>query len=469
MPLLAQLGHPQLTMAAFMVPLTLLLLVRYLETLRMGYGIWLGVVFGALTTSASYYGLMMAVAVAVVVVGYLVWFRPRQLWSVLRGLVVAGAIGAVMVVPVALQYMELQEDPYFRRGFDPSVAAHFSDFLSPDDGSYLLKEIPPFEEYTFDRSGENRLFPGIVGLGFGVVGVVVLVRTVRGRVGVPGDSDDPDADDAPAAHDPAGPIDDRWRARVSLLVVAAGVVGFVFAFGDVMNVQGQNVWLPFKVARKVIPGFSGLRVTSRFFLVGECALALSAAFGVRALLHRLSVRAGAVVLAVLCAVVIAETTRQVPLVRVPASDVEQAVGRYLARQPDGVVVELPIRGTVDGVAWPYTESPRLYLSLLDDNERVNGYSGYTPPGFDALVPVYNSFPSPESLEALAAADVRYVVLRTKVIGDQFPVIMDLLRQDGVGRFTPETARARIAEIPPEQVEKVTKVPGAYVVELRPAR
>ena len=459
-PLLAQFGHPQLTLAAFLVPLCLLLLVRFLEGFRRLYAVGLGLALGTLLTSATYYGLMMATGIAVVALGFLIWFRPDRLKRCLVGLAVAAGIAAMITLPVALPYMKVQDDPYFRRGFDPAVAAHFSDFLSPDDSSYLLKEIPPFEGNTFDRTLENRLFPGIVAVGFGVAGIVVLVRAAR-RPGEARADDEIDEE--------LGPPDDRWRARVALLVVGAGAVSLVLSFGDEISVFGQTVWLPFKVVRKVVPGFSGLRVTSRFVLLAECALALAAAFGVRALLRRLASRVAGAVLVLLCAVVIAETARAVPLVRVPDSLAAEGVGRYLQGRPEGVVAELPIRGTADGAVWAYTESPRLYVSLIDGNDRLNGYSGYTPPGFDEQVPVLNAFPSEESLKILDRRGVRYVVLRTAVVGDQFPVFDDLLGQDGVGRFTPDTARARIAEIPPDRVKKVTRVPGAYVVELRSPR
>ena len=123
--------------------------------------------------------------------------------------------------------------------------------------------------------------------------------------------------------------------------------------------------------------------------------------------------------------------------------------------------------SADGAAWPYTEAPRLFVSLGDWNQRVNGYSGFTPPGYDGDVPVLNEFPGPAAMQRLDELGVRYVVLRTRVLGDQRPEHAPLLAQDGAARFTPATARQRIREIPPERVRRVAKIAGAYVVELRP--
>ena len=460
-PLMTHLAHYQLTLTAFLVPLSVLLLLRYLETWRLRYGIGLGLAFAALTTSATYFGLMMACALPVVFVGYVLWYRPKPVWPFLRGLVAGGAVALVITLPVAVQYLQLQDDAHFRRGFDPSVAAHLGDLLSPMDENIVLTELWPFEEFSFDRSGENRLFPGLVVTGFGIAGVVVLVRGLRrGRA-----TDDDDAAAVPPATGPP-PVDERWRRRMGLLVMGGGLVTLLLSFGDEVTIAGADVPLPFKVLRKVAPGFSGIRATSRFVVMLTCALAVCAAFAIAALLRhrRRLVAVGALV--VLCTLVFLETAVTIPLVRVPDGRVADGVADYLDDRPAGVVAELPIRGPADGAAWAYLESPRQLVSLGDTDERVNGYSGYAPEGFDAIVPLLNEFPSREALAVLDEHDVRYVVLRTRVLGEQLPAFADLLGQDGYGRFTPETARERIDEIPPARVRRVSRVPGAFVIELR---
>ena len=351
-PLMTHLAHYQLTLTAFLVPLSLLLLLRYLETWRLRYGIGLGLAFAALTTSATYFGLMMACALPVVFVGYVLWYRPKPVWPFLRGLVAGGAVAIVITLPVAVQYLQLQDDSYFRRGFDPSVAAHLGDLLSPMDENIVLTELWPFEEFSFDRSGENRLFPGFVVTGFGIAGVVVLVRGLRrGRAA---DEDTTAAE--PVATGPP-PVDTRWRRRMGLLVMGGGLVTLLLSFGDEVTIAGADVPLPFKVLREVAPGFSGIRATSRFVVMTTCALAVCAAFAMAALLHhrRRLVAVGALV--VLCTLVFVETAVTIPLVRVPDGRVADGVVDHLDDRPPGVVAELPIRGPADGAAWAYLESP----------------------------------------------------------------------------------------------------------------
>jgi hypothetical protein len=461
-PLLSQLGHYQLMLTSFLVPLTLLLLLRYLERFRLRYGIGIGLAFAGLTTSATYYGLMMTIGVFVIVFGYLLWFRPRPLWPCLRGLAAGGVVAALITAPVAIHYVKLQDDSYFRRTFNSVVAAHPGDFLSPSDDDFLLTDLPVFEDHAFDRTVENRLFPGVLALVFGATGVLVVVRGLRRR-----DDRPLDASRETAATGPEPP--GWWRSRMMLLIVAAGLVSVLLAFGDNVHVSGRQVPLPFGFFRDHVPGFSGLRATSRFVVLGQCALALCAAFGVRALLGRLGHRAARVTFALLCVFLIAETARSVPLVRVPNSAAVEAADALIARRPAGVVVELPIWGISADPLWAYLEAPRQYVSLVDANDRINGYSGYMPPGFYELAGAIAAFPAPVAMKALDRRHVRYVVLHTRVIGQQDPVSAKRLRRDGVGRYTPATAKKMIAQIPPKRVRRVTRVAGAYVVELRPPR
>jgi hypothetical protein len=445
-PLLSHLGHYQLMLSAFLVPLTLLLLVRHLRMQRIADGVGVGLTLGVLTTSSTYYALMTGLGVVVLVVGYFAWFRPSAWWPAVRGLLVGAVVALVFALPVAAKYSTLQADPHYRRTFEPANAAHLGDYLSVSWTHYVVDELPVFDDAS-DRGIENHLYPGAFTFAFALVGVATLARILRGR----------------------GPASQRWVARVTLLIGVAGIAGVVLAVGDEIRLLGETVPMPMKLFREYVPGFSGIRVTSRFVLLGQCALALLGAFGVKAMLERVSKRTGLVLVALLCALVLVESARSVPYVDVPDDPAAEGVGRYLRDRPDGVVVELPMRGIVDGPMWAYSEAPRLYVSLLDKKPRLNGYSGYTPPGFEEMVSAANAFPAPAALELLDDRGVRYVVLRTRVVGEHVATFRRELERDGVGRFTPATARARIAEIPEERVERIARVPGAFVVELRAPR
>ncbi len=436
-------AHFQLVVGGALVPLCILALVTMLERPSPVRGALLGVAFAAVALSASYYGALMAVVIIVVAGGNLIWSRGSDTRACIRGLVAAVGVTAVLVGPIALEYVSLQRHPEFRRGFEPASAAHVGDFLSTGPSAYVLRHVPAISPRSrpSSRGIENRLFPGFVALVFGAAGAVVLIRRRR-----------------------------RWRDPPWLdlvLLCAAGAVLLILSFGDWVTLHGHRVYLPFVVFRHLVPGFAGIRAVARLALGAELALALVAAVGVDAALARMRVSVrGAAGLAI-AGVVVAESAMGLTLVRVPTVRDDGGVAQALRALPRGPVLELPIESSARGSVWPFVEAPRQLLALHDHDPRVNGYSGFQPKGFDALAATLDAFPSPSALAAARALGVRYVVIRTALVGPVTPsVLTPVLAADGAGRYDATTAGAIVDRIPPGALQAPPRpLPGGYLLEL----
>ena len=435
--------HLQLVIGGALVPLVLLLLLRLLDTPTYRRGIELGLAFAALTLTASYYGAMMAIVVAIVCAGWMLTVPRRERRRSLASLAAAAGVVAVLVLPIGVQYVRLQQHSEFRRGFDPTAAAHLDDFLAAGPTSYVLGHVPQVapRSHTGRRTIENRLFPGMIALCFGVIGALVLTREAR-RKGL------------------------RGRTRTLMLVSVAGATCLVLSFGDWFRFHGHRVFLPFVVFRHLVPGFAGIRAVSRLALAAELALVLCAAVGVDVFLARLRGRTGVLVAVALAGVVCAEAALGLYFVRVPTSPDDGGVDVALRARAHGVVMELPISGIARGVLWPYVEAPRQLLAVRDGDPRVNGYSGFEPKGFDDEAAKLNAFPEPVALAEARRLDVRYVVLRTSLVGTLTPGgLTSTLDADGASRYSEATARSLIARLPPGAARAVVRLRGAYLVEL----
>jgi hypothetical protein len=444
-PRLSHYGHFQLAMG-FLVPLVVLLLVRFFETPGIGRGALLGFTTGVLTLSTSYYGLMVLVALAVLVPGLVVWLRDREdLERTAIGLVVAAIVGAVIVVPVALQYRDLQQDAHFRRDPEPSGSAHLADFLRVTPDHYLLADLPPFESRSRPESAtiENRLYPGLLALALGVVGLVVLVRNRRRLL----------------AQRPVA-------ARAMFLLVPTAVLLLVLAFGDELVVAGRTLWMPYSALRDV-PGFSGIRATARFVAFPLLVLALLAALGLGALLARVKRRELRIAIVAVCILAIgAESMMAIDVAETPSDAASRAVNIELARRDPGPVLELPVGSPADGWPWGYIETPRQYLSTIDDQPRVSGYSGFAPPDFDTTARILETFPSDDAFALVDELGVRYVVLRTGVPNGLEEFQEDVVGTDGVGLYSEDSAQAILDALPRERVERVDRFGDAWLIQLR---
>lgn len=442
---LGQYGHHQL-MIGCLFPLLVLALIRLFERPSVWRGVGVGATLALITLWASYYGIAAAFVTALIAGGYLLLARPRPGRQHLIALAGGAIVAGILIAPFAYQYLLLQQDANFRRAAESQFSAHPGDFLAVSPENVVLDDIEPFETATASptRSIENRLFPGIVTLAAAGLGVVGLIAAMRRK--------QPEA------------ADRRTQIVAVGLIVAAGIAFFALSFGESVTFAGRTIPMPYRILRHV-PGLAGIRVTARFFVVTQLALAVLAAIGITWATRRLAFRARTGVMLVLVAFVVVETATTITTVRVPSEARYGAVNAALARRPEGVVLELPIRSAGDGAAWAYIEAPRQSLAPLDGDERVNGYSGFEPPGFGERVTALNTFPSSEALAEADRLGVRYIVLRTELVGDLDASLRAALRLDELGRYTEAEARTVVAGIPPERVEDVTRVPGAYIVEL----
>lgn len=436
--------HFQLVVGGALVPLVLLLLLRCLDAPSIGRAVVLGTTFAALTLTASYYGPMMAIVIAIVSSGWLLAQRPNPMRPILVALGAAAVVAVVLIAPFGVEYLRLQQHPEFRRAFAPDSAAHLQDFLATGVRSRLLSHVPIIGSHSGPNGSgiENRQFPGIVGSAFGIVGAIVVVGEIRRR---------------------------GWRkgrGRELLFISIAGVVGLVLAFGDWTRIGGHRVFLPFILFRRLVPGFAGIRAVARLALVFELALALLAAVGIERALARLNRRFRIALVFALAFVVVAESMLPLQYVRVPTAAADGGISTALNARPSGIVVELPIESSARGLVWPFVESSRALAALRDHDPRLNGYSGFQPKNFDSLAVTANHFPDPDAIAILRQLDVRYVVLRTKLIGELNPAsVLPQIAQDGQGLYATTTADRLVKQIPRGAAVRIDHLVGGYLVEL----
>jgi hypothetical protein len=191
-----------------------------------------------------------------------------------------------------------------------------------------------------------------------------------------------------------------------------------------------------------------------------------AAVGIEFALQRLSRRVRLALVLSLIAIVIAESALPVVFVRVPTSAGDGGIDLALRARPPGIAVELPLASAARGVMWPYVESPRQLLALRDHDPRINGYSGFQPRGVDALAAALDQFPNPDALTVLRRLRVRYVVMRTALVGVLTPAgLLPQIARDGAGRYAPATAELLVRQIPRGVAARVDRLPGGILVEL----
>ncbi len=383
-----QITHLQVLVNGWM-PIALWGLHRYFARgSRRALGVFVAA-FVAQGLSNGYFLFFLAVPVAIVAVVELVRHRGRLPAHALHLTAAAIAIG-LLIAPVAAAYLRVKREQGLSRTRGDAVrfGALPADYLRVSHQPRLWSRVLP------SGPAERELFPGLTVIG---LAICVLVPGVR-----------------------------RDGARRELVPAAVGVplyagiaaIAFLLSMGpepgfsaDARLSTGPYDWLA-----AGLPGLEGLRVPARFASVVYLALSALAAYGAARLLDRVAPRGvRAVLVLVLGAATIAEGyIGPLPLERVPSAQmaVDRAAYEWLATQPPGPMLELPLGEPDPAVRYQYR-------TLIHGNRIVNGYSGYG----SALQDFLRGPPSTEidrvgELLALGRAiGLRYVVVHAQLYAD----------------------------------------------------
>jgi hypothetical protein len=355
---LNHLSHLELQMTMWM-PVVLLAVHRILRDGRRRYALVLALALAAQWYSSMYYGLFLAVyaaVFAVVLAG--AWKVPGvRIVYAAAGVCLAG----ILVWPLAGAYIASAPARGVRQA---ESVAEFSavplDYLRPGVGNPTYRAFLPRVVHA-----ERALFPGVVPLALAAAGAWPPLTATRAAF------------------------------------IAAGVV----AFDGSLGVHG--VFYP-ALYRFAWP-FQSVRVPARFgILVGLTIAALAGAGAGRLLARIPGARARLAALAILTLALMVDgwpRYDRLPMWRFPP-------GIYASiPKTDAVLFEFPIHAQPDRFA---ENLPYMYFSIWHWTPMVNGYSGFNPRSYTALVDGTSGFPDPSSLDYLARAGVTHIAVHCRL-------------------------------------------------------
>jgi hypothetical protein len=351
----ARTAHIQLLFVG-MIPFCMLAFHRLVDRPTVARATTLGLLISATALTCAYYGIFAALMIGV---GTLLFALSRHLWRSSEywiGIGLAAFTSIGVTLPFFIPYLRVQEETGFVRTLDD--AREYSANLSAWAASaawahrWWLAAIPDFNEV---------LFPGVLALVLGAVGVYVMRRQ---------------------------------RDTVALYALIA-VCAFWSSFGPDAGL--------YRLFYETIPIFSFLRAPSRMGIMVTLSLAIFAA-GTVAFLERRTGRSQLV--AVVIAVLGMAELATAPLSQLRVAEPFSPVYRLLATLPRGGVAEFPYW-------YERHDFPRHAYYMLNSTQHwqplINGYSDHIPADFRKNVVALSSFPSRESFDILARTRARYVV------------------------------------------------------------
>ena len=302
-------------------------------------------------------------------------FSQRSFWSVrnLKITAVSTGLALILLIPFFLPYLELRHALGLTRSIGEArvFSAHWSSYLSACQFNRIYGKITSkFASSLFP--GELWLFPGLVGVMFSVVNIFRISAGTRRAL---------------------------WAYGAILFF------SFLMSFGPRWTFFGREFDSPYRFLYNYLPGWNGIRVPARIYMISTLALSILAGFGANHLgmIFKPVTRkpffliAGGLIL-------LESFSVPLPLAAVPPP---APVYHWLAAQPGKpVVLELPMP-VRNEERWK--ETAYLYYSIFHWKPLINGYSGYFPPYYQSLCETMQGFPDSSSLAELHRFGVKYVI------------------------------------------------------------
>lgn len=360
-------------------PLAFLFLDRLIKRRRWSDAAWGVLFFNLQVLSCYYYALFIAVATAVLLVGYWLLGHRRFDRRLLLLLAVWLVLTAAVQIPLSIPYFTVSQSMEFERSVEDAVrgGADLTDFVTAPPASWLYG--PSSSRLHGEGWWEHVTFPGMTAIVLGVAGAVWGLKRKN-----------------------------SWREPAVLYLILA-ITMAMLSLGPALRLEERTVFspLPYRFLFDYVPGFQAIRQPARFHVFTMAGLSVLAGIGVATLVARRPrpwwTRTAALFL--IGAITLENATMPLPFTRVPLADYIPPVYRWLAAQPDdGPVLELPILMDVGA-----TESPRLYYSTFHWKRMVNGYGGFFPPTYAYFLFFDREFPD-QPYRWIVGLGVRYVVL-----------------------------------------------------------
>lgn len=226
----------------------------------------------------------------------------------------------------------------------------------------------------------------------------------------------------------------------------------VLAIGPYLVLPGGvRIPMPYVALYEIVPGFSSIRVPTRFVIIVSAGLAALGGFTFDRLLSRTRyapLAAGALFVLAL----VGTTPEPRPVMAANLHGPPAAPYHWLADQPGpGAVLEIPAQTSEMDAIENLRNSRYMVASSLHWRPLLNGYTAYPPSSAGFFAAAIRELPSREALQLLVdTTDLRWILLHRGALTDaeaarwpRRPPGLDLVARFGETEvFTPTLARSR---------------------------
>jgi len=211
--------------------------------------------------------------------------------------------------------------------------------------------------------------------------------------------------------------------------LVALLFAWILSFGPVIKCLGREIFDgPYLLLYKWMPGFGELRVPGRLVVIMMLGLSVLSGWGVKQLVDKPRKKSIKIIVASIFGGLILIEYASIPMRLAPIKVGKDIPPIYFSvrKLPDtSALIELPMPKSRRE---NFREAIYVYYSIYHRKRLVNGYSGYSPPGYSNLMMTMEFFPYERAFEVLKNLKVEYVLLHTQGFrGEKGKKMIELLQ------------------------------------------
>jgi len=382
-PKFAQISHFQLITMEW-IPLALYFFERYLAVPKKRYIFLFSLVFILQLCSSYYLAYGFLVIASVYMLLRLMMNHKSLNFIFMKNITISLLMTGLIFIAITYPYIISRKVWGFKRSMDECIAfsADLFSYMSISTKNIIFLGHSIFSATTFNH--EKILFPGIICLVLSIIAI-------------------------------------KQKNQFKLPLLIGAISSFILSLGPFLQVNNTltKIPLPYLVFYKLIPGFSSMRVPSRFGLMVFFILSILSGIGIKAIYEKtISKKKFILIFALLIVGIFAEYwCYPYPVTKFEFSKSELNAYKWVKGHGDSAVIEYPVilDNSKQDINCRYMLGSTIHWKPI-----VNGYSGFTPSTYYEIAQNIKEIPGEEDLEFFRGIGVNTVVLHR----DKIPKLLN---------------------------------------------
>lgn len=381
--------HIQILAIAF-VPIAILFFLKFINTKKTRYLILCMLFFVLQTLNSFLPGYFIIFSLLILFLFYLFSNKKKALQLLNRKNIFILLVSFLVLLPIVIPYYKVSYEFNYVRDIRETI--HLA--LQPEDFFYshpssrlasIFSALQPKENFS---DAEFKF--GFIGFVFSVFAIVAFTFFVKQFT------------------------KKNWQENAIFTIALFGLIMSLGPFLHLFRITIHHPFpipLPYVIFYYIVPGFQGMRNSSRWEMLFILAIAVIIAFVLNQVLKKVDYKKRLIIYAVIVLGIISEFNFPLHFKEVPQKkDFPQVYSWLSTTSNDAVIIEMPIY-TWDMQPYVMNENMREYYSTLHFREMVNGASGFSPPPWQVMVrDLLIAFPNTRAIEKLSAMHVDYIIV-----------------------------------------------------------